>query len=142
VQIPKAGSVNSVSQPQSVTVTITFGASDSHDTLNEVTLVGFVPPLLPFTVNPVGSTCPSHTCTFDFTFAPTTTGAFSVNGVAFAADVFNPSMGDLTASGPSFDLIGNTNVAVPGPIAGAGLPGLILAGGGLLGWWRRRKKIA
>ena len=48
----------------------------------------------------------------------------------------------LTWIGPSNGVAGPPTHAVPAPIAGAGLPGLILASGGLLAWWRRWQRTA
>jgi LPXTG-motif cell wall-anchored protein len=51
---------------------------------------------------------------------------------------------DLTGSqnsgGFQFDYAFGSASAVPGPVAGAGLPGMMLAGGGFLAWRRRRKQ--
>jgi len=47
---------------------------------------------------------------------------------------------DVTHEGPFNASFSLTGVAVPGPIAGAGLPGLILACGALLAFARRRRR--
>jgi hypothetical protein len=68
-------------------------------------------------------------------------GIDSSAGCSGIFSFFRPGPGIDGATLQSGSLTPET-AAVPGPIAGAGLPGLILASGGPLGWWRRRQRIA
>ena len=90
---------------------------------------------------------------FSFGISCTTCGNGAL-GITSNLDftIANATIADVTAGNPLNIFVadvlgtnGNTGpvaVTVPGPLAGAGLPGLVMACGGLIAFARRRRKLA